>query len=211
MAATAQATRLTLAHHRAQAKLGDQTITGLRKVWPTLDLNDLDGTFDAWFELAAPIVRAQRVTSARLAGNYLGIYRKLELGNAAKPIVPTLAETINATQLATSLRVTGPVSIKANVGKGMDLTKAAEIGNERSSKAGQRYALGGGRDTIVQAANGAQDLGWTWVTGGDKPCDYCSNLDGVLFYLGETEFNPHDGCECSAEPTFFDRANPKGA
>lgn len=199
MASTAEATLLTQTHRRAQVALGKQTEAGLREVWSTLDLQDLDGTFNTWCDLASRIVRRQRASSARLAANYYTTFRSLELGSDVRPIVPVLAEKVTAPQLATSLRVTGPVSLKSNVGKGMDLGRAADIANERSSRAGQRYALGGGRDTVVETVRTDPEAkGWVWVA---EPgaCAYCENLDGVLFYLGETEFNPHDGCGCGTE------------
>lgn len=203
MAQSLNAVRLTQAHRRAQATLGKKTMTELHRVFPTLDLTDLDGTFDQWFDLASRIVGSQRASSSRLAANYLKVYRAVELGPQVRPIVPVLSETVSMEALRTSLRVTGPVSLKTNVGQGVDLARAARIADERSSKAGARYALGGGRDTIVQTAHRDQRMaGWTWVASGGRTCDYCANLDGVLFYGGEAEFNPHDGCECSAEPTF---------
>lgn len=203
MALSVVARRLTDTHRLAQARLGNQTMTRLREVWPTLDLNNLDGTFGAWVDRASPIVRSQRLVSARLAANYLTVFRKIELGTDVRPVVPVLVETVSKEALITSLRVTGPVSVKANVGRGMDLLQAAGIADERSSKAGARWALGGGRDTIVATSKADKRMaGWTWVASGAKTCDYCANLDGTLFYQGEAEFNPHDGCDCTAEPTF---------
>lgn len=199
----AVARRLTQAHRSAQTRLGEQTIEQLRSLWPALDLENLDASFPGWVDLVQPVVRSQRIVSARLAGNYLKTYRTIELGTKAPPLIPTLAETVSKEALTTSLRVTGPVSLKANMARGMDLARAADIAQERSSKAGQRYVLGGGRDTIVSTSKADKESkGWTWVASGAKTCDYCANLDGVLFYLGESEFNPHDGCDCTAEPTF---------
>lgn len=211
MAVSSQATQLTEAHRSVQARLGQQTVTMLHGVWPALDLNDLDGTFDRWHGLAVPIVRAQRTASARMAANYMFIVRKLELG-PIRPARPVLAETVSAERLTTSLRVTGPVSLKSNVGRGMPLERAAAIADENSARAGMRYALDGGRNTIAQttAADG-EARGWTWQVTSDKPCDYCAGLDGVLFYLGEAEFKPHDGCDCEAVPSYFDAGfNPAG-
>lgn len=203
MALTVVARRLTQAHRAAQARLGELTIEQVRATWSTLDVTDLDATFAAWMRAVQPIVRSQRIVSARLAGNYLKAYQTIQLGTSAPPLVPVLAETVSKEALVTSMRVTGPVSLKANVGRGMDLSQASDIAQERSSKAGQRYVLGGGRDTIVSTSKADNALkGWTWVASGAQTCDYCANLDGVLFYQGESEFNPHDGCNCTAEPTF---------
>lgn len=204
MASTAEATRLTQAHRRAQVAIGDQTITSLRNVWPTLDLSNLDGTFDAWLAKAAPIIRAHRAVSARVAGNYYQLFRAFELGQAATPIVPTLVEMVPAEKLATSLRVTGPISLKANIGRGMPLEQAARIADEGSAAAGMRHALDGGRQTLMQTIKAdPRAQRWERVTSGNG-CDFCQMLAdrGAVYKEDTVDFEAHDHCTCSAEPGY---------
>lgn len=204
MARSADAARLTRAHRAAQAALGVQTIAALRAIWPALDLNDLDGTFDQWFGLAVPIVGAQRTVSARLAANYVTIFRALELGPFVAPIVPTLSEVVSLEKLATSLRVTGPVSLKANVGRGMGLDEASRIADQRSSAAGMRHVLEGGRETLMQTIKAdPRAVRWARITSGNA-CDFCQMLEerGAVYKSDTVDFEAHDHCSCSAEPEY---------
>lgn len=204
MGLSAEAQHLTRAHATAQKELGAVTVEQLRAVWPVLDLTDLDGTFDKWFALAAPVVRAQRTASARLAGNYLTVYRSLEVGHD-KSFHPVLSELVPAEKLATSLRVTGPISLKSNVGRGMLLEEAARIADEGAARAGSRLALEGGRDTLMESiAADPRALRWSRVVTSDKPCEFCLMLAdrGAVYSADTVEFQAHDGCSCMAEPGY---------
>lgn len=204
MALSADAARLTQAHRRAQAALGSQTAEWVRQMWPALNLGDLDGTFDDWLALVEPIVGAQRSTSARLAANYLTIFRQLELGDSVAPADPVLVETVPAEALATSLRVTGPISVKSNLARGMELVRAAAIADERTAAAGMRHAIDGGRETLLQTAAGDdQALGFARVTSG-KSCAFCALIAsrGPVYSKHTVEFHSHDGCHCTTEVVY---------
>lgn len=203
MARSPSAARLTEAHRLAQARVGAGTTTQMRAVWKTLDVNDLDGSFDRWLNLAAPIVRANRMTSARLAANYYLVHRKLELPGET-PIIPTLAETVSAERLATSLRVTGPISLKANIGRGMDLFAAAQIADDRSAASAARFVLEGGRQTLMDTIVADPKSGRWQRVGGGNSCEFCSMLidRGAVYSSDTADFEAHDHCTCTAEPAY---------
>lgn len=203
MSSSTEARRLTEAHRVAQAHLGEVTVGEIRSAWPTLDLSDLDGSFEAWLAEVAPVVGASRATSARLAGNYYMVLRSLEVPGG-RPIVPSLAEVVSPEQLATSLRVTGPVAVKSAVGRGVLLDIAAPIADQGSANAGMRLALNGGRETLMETIKtdpAAQR--WERVTS-DNPCAFCEMLAGrgAVYKEDTVDFEAHDGCSCSAEPGF---------
>lgn len=204
MASTAEATRLTAAHRLAQARLGVQTIAQVLLAWKLLDLEDLDGSFDRWLGVLSPLVQARRSTSARVAANYITTIRTLELGVGVGRFVPTLAETADRKALATSLLVTGPLTIKSGLARGLTLAKATENAKVRSTGAAMRFVLNGGRDTVTDAVQAdRRAVGWARVTSG-SPCDFCSMLArrGAVYKEETADFPAHDHCSCGVEPLY---------
>lgn len=201
MAATLQASRLTEAHRLAQARLGAVTVARMRTIWRLLNPDALDATFPDWLAAAYPIVQAQRSTSARLAANYLTAFKTLELGTAAR-IAPVLSETADRQSVATSLLVTGPISVKRAMERGVQLARALPVAEAASSAAAMRHALDGGRQTILQTLRADPDArGWVRVASGGA-CDFCARLDGKRHPTDDADFPAHDGCSCSQEPAY---------
>jgi hypothetical protein len=197
------ARRLTRAHRAAQAQIGVQTVGQMDTIWPLLDPADLDGTFERWLQAVTPVVTRQRISSARLAGNYLTVFRSLELP-AVTPIVPTLSEVVSTEQLATSLLVTGPLAIKRAMLRSVPLAQAVETANVTSAASAMRLALDGGRDTVMQTIeNDPRATRWQRVTSGN-PCDFCSMLEGrgAVYASDTVDFAAHDHCTCVAEPGY---------
>lgn len=194
-------TSLAQAHRLAQQRVGIATVAHMLKLWPLLDPNDLNGSFDRWVSAVTPLVQRQRSQSSRLAANYYSLDRQMRVGS---PFVPVLAETAPDEQIATSMLVTGPVSMRSNLGRGMLLAKAADIAMARSAGAAMRHALNGGRETItrtIQADHRAR--GYERVTSG-AACDFCEMLAdrGEVYDEESADFEAHDHCSCSAEPVF---------
>jgi hypothetical protein len=113
MPAAGVAGQLTEAHRLAQVRLGVVTVRQMLAVFHILDPDDIDGTFPDWLTAVAPIVQAQRRSSAELAGRYLAVSRALQVG-IDSAFAPTIAAPVNLEQLLTSMLVTGPVTIRAD-------------------------------------------------------------------------------------------------
>ena len=213
MAATAEARRLTEAHRLSQVRLGTRTAGQILATWPLLDINDLDGTFDRWLRAVLPIIETQHTTSARLAGNYVDLFKKLELGTSARaPIV--LAE-LSRQAVTTSMLVTGPVTVKAAVARGVQVDRAAEIARTKVAGTALRHVLTGGRDTVMDTITAdRQALGWARATSG-SPCAFCAMVASRgPVYKGEdtAAFQAHDHCMCGSEPLYrSDSAWPAGS
>jgi hypothetical protein len=204
MASTFAGSRLTEAHRLAQLRLGSQTVDQMHTVWPLLDPADLDGTFDRWLRATAPIVGRQRITSSRLAGTYATTFRAIELGRDVEPIVPTLSEVVATERLATSLLVTGPLSIKRAMVRSIPLARAVDVADSTSAAAAMRLALDGGRETLMRTIE-KDPLATSWqrVTSGNA-CDFCSMLEGrgAVYKTDTVDFEAHDHCSCTAEPGY---------
>jgi hypothetical protein len=215
MAATVEARRLTEAHRLAQSRLAAQVVAQLLAVFPLLDPQDVNSTVDRWLTATVPIVRVGRSTSARLAATYLTTFRALELGVDAARFVATIADDLPDEQIATSLVVTGPATIRAGLARGRQLRTVLDLARTSSASAGMRHALNGGRDTVVATTDSdPKALGWARATSG-KACSFCALLAGrgpVYKGEGTAGFQAHDHCSCSAEPVYRrDAAWPAGA
>lgn len=197
------AAALSQAHRTAQLRLGAIAIRQLRAVWRLLIPEDLDGTFEDWLVAVIPLVETQRHASATIAANYLSALRALELGVDGGRFAPVLADQIDRRAVTTSMLVTGPISIRGNLGR-MTLQRAVDIAEGRSAAAAMRHALNGGRETIVQSAVAdKRAVGWVRVAS-PNACDYCSSLadGGAVSSADSANFAAHDGCTCTAEPVY---------
>lgn len=205
MAATAAGSALTEAHRLAQLQLGARTVAQMSAAWGLVDISQLDQTALQWMAAVSPIIGSQRVASANLAANYLRAFRVNEIGIGVSAFTPVLAGRLPAELLTTSLRVTGPVKVKQALARGLDARSALALGQAASSRAGMRHVMNGGRDTITRTIDAdPKAIGWIRVTSG-KACAFCAMLSSrgpVYKSEGTAKFKSHDGCSCSAEPTY---------
>lgn len=213
MASDPRAARLTETHRIAQNRLAARIVAQMAAAWPLLDPEELDRTTERWLAVTVPLVRAQRITSARLAANYLAAFRMLELGSTAQ-FTPVLAETMPTEAIATSLVVTGPVAVKTHMRISPIIAKAMDIGNASAAGAAMRHTLGGGRQTISDTvAADPRALGWARATSG-KTCHFCAMLAsrGPVYSDDSVHFDAHDHCSCTAEPVYHrDAGWPAGS
>jgi hypothetical protein len=204
VAATTAGAALTEAHRLAQSRLGAQTVRALRAIFPLLDPEDLDGTFQRWLTGVIPLVRSQHNLSARLAAAYLTTFRTLELGPDVEPFVPVLAADITEEAVQTSMLVTGPVSIRSNLAKAVPLVRALSLAEANSARSGMRHAMNGGRDTIQGSVKAdSEAFGYARTTSG-KACAFCAMLAsrGPVYSTDTVDFHAHDGCHCGSEPIY---------
>ena len=194
--------RLTEAHRLAQARLGARTVAQMLAAWNILDVEDLEATTGPWLQAAVPLVQAQHRQSAILAADYMRAFRAVQLGTLTGPTA-VLAE-FDPKRVTTSLTVTGPVSLKAAMARGVDLATAADTAQARSAAAGMRQSLAGGRETIAATTTAdPRAVGYVRVTS-DKACEFCSMLAdrGAVYSDDTAHFDAHDGCSCSGEPVY---------
>jgi hypothetical protein len=208
MAATVLGAQLTELQRTTQLRLAARMIAQMRAVWGLLDPDDLDATFQQWLRVAVPVVQANRAASSRLAAAYLAAFRKAELGTLdGLPVV--LAAPADVKAVTTSLLVTGPWSVKTAMTSGVDLARAADIAEARSSAAAMRHVLDGGREMIVGTTTAdKQALGWARVASANS-CAFCAMTASRGPDYGSeatASFEAHDGCQCGAEPVYRDDA-----
>lgn len=193
-----QGRRLTLQHKQAQTRIGTKAATALMSVWPLLDGTNLDRTLDRWLAAVGPIIAAHYQQSAALAAAYIAAYRTVETGDVLPVIEPPV---IDAAAVATSVTVTGPVSVKSAIHRGIALPRAMDVARSASSAAGMRHALTGGRETIrLTLASDPEAAGYRRVASAGS-CRYCTDLNGIRFDHDRV-FEAHDGCSCTSEPVY---------
>lgn len=204
MASTAEARRLTEVHRMAQLRLGAKVTAEMLGLARVLDPLDLDRSSERWLTAVVPLVELRRKASARLAANYLGTFRAMELGVTYRTAPLIVADDVPVKAVATSMLVTGPVSIRAALRRGTPVGVAVRIAAGRSAAAAMRHVLNGGRETVTQstAADG-EALGWARAPSG-KACHFCAMLAsrGPVFSDDTVHFRAHDGCSCAVEPVY---------
>lgn len=190
--------RLTEQHRVAQLGLGVLVVRRLQAAFTVLKPSDLDGSFADWLTVVVPIVQASREASTQLAANYLSVLRAEEVGGRFAPV---LAGPADLKALTTSMLVTGPVSIRSALGRKEPIERAVDVALERTSAAGMRYALNGGRETITGTVKAdPKARGYVRVASGNA-CQFCSTLAGKRL-SDDTAFEAHDRCGCTAEPIY---------
>lgn len=179
---------------------------------------------DAWF--AGAQADLERITgngfnlSARLGAGFI-TQSAIEAGVAATFDVPPAV--LDAAQLVTSLRVSGPVAFKTNIARSRDPATALKVMGDKLVGSSQRLAMLGGRSTINHIIDtDDRIIGYRRITSAGA-CDFCLMLArrGPVFKSaasaatvvgrgGRPRGNRslgrpfHDNCRCVIEPIFAD-------
>lgn len=218
MATTLGGARLTERHRQRQLAVRRAFLGQFVRMWPLLNTDNLDGTTAAWLTVVMDLVRRFRTQSAATALGYYDALRTMETGSA----LPDRAAYVNLAEMPTgaiqtSLVVTGPINIKSRIGKGEDVSEAAEAALIDSAGAAGRHVLNGGRSQLAESVRkDGVAVGFARVTDGD-PCWWCAMLAsrGPTYVSAQSALvtsaraanrNPgeafHDHCGCSVEPSF---------
>lgn len=200
---TASALGLADAHRLQQTQIATATQAGLAQAWRLLDPQNLDRSFPTYLRAALAVVSSGRQMSHEAAIAYYG-KAKYDAGlGTVLPLIPQ--PPMNLLQITTSLRVTGPVSIKAGLASGMAFEAVNQKALARTMGAGKRHVLNAGRGSLMGAVLADdQALGWARVSDG-KPCAFCAMLvsRGPVYKSRATaSFRSHDHCGCSVRPLF---------
>lgn len=204
---TPQGLAVSAAHDAAQARLLDRGLAELALAFTsTLDGRDLDASSRVYVPTAAEIVRRNRLASAQVATDFYAALRATETADLLdpEPYTPILPEQPSEAVLRTSLTVTGPVTAKSNVAKGLAIEAALEVALTRTLGAATRHIEGAARDvTRVNSARDPLSGGWVRRSGG-VPCSFCAMLisRGPVYSEGTSGFKAHDHCHCKAVAFF---------
>ena len=193
---------LTLEFRRQTLALRSVTLRDLQRLWPALNVRDLEGTFPAWLTGASSLVLRDRRRAAGLATRYLEAHR-MAAGVPGTPEI-RLAPQIDPERLSTALRVTSLVAIRRGFGAGYSPEKAMANAFVQSSGSATRLVLDASRETIRRTTLAdSRTEGWRRVTVGG--CDWCRMLAGrgAVYSEATVDFSAHDHCGCTAEPVYL--------
>lgn len=207
-------------HDASQARLLDAALAeAALALEALLDGRDVDRTERAYLATVTEIVSRQRGTSAALGAEFYETLRLVE--GAQGSYAARLPEAPPPVVLETSLRVVGPVAVKAATAKGATVPEALDVALTRTLGAVTRLVEAGGRTAVM--LNSLEDRsgrGWVRRSGG-SPCDFCAllisrgpvytsrsgfgtNTRTGLPFAGDApnRFRAHDHCHCRAVPFF---------
>lgn len=173
MALTAEGRALTEAHRRAQIALAARTERVSRSLWNRLDVSDLDRSERIWLPAQVALLRSSFDESQEMAERYVSDYRRAE---ADGPTGPFVSPAFPAAAMAATMRVHGPLKVKAYIGKGASGSGAHAKAFSPFAGMVRRQTLMGGR-MAIDATTGADQkaIGWRRVTDGN-PCTFCAML-----------------------------------
>lgn len=195
MARSAAGGLLTAQHRRAQISLRASALRDYMTVWPLWD--GTPGSFGSLVTAAVPVVRAHHRLSAVVASAYYQSFRAAE--GAPGPSAPRLA-ALDEDVLAGTLYVVGRDMTRRAIAGGRSPQDAMQTALVRTAGTVSRFALAGGRDTLVSSTRAdRQAAGYTRVLS-PGACQFCQDIaaDGAV----DSDFQAHDHCGCVAEPTF---------
>lgn len=217
MAATVAGAALTEQHRKAQLRLRASFLRELTKLWPLLDVEQLDETAAEWIHVVAELILRWRRASADRALSYYEAFRRAETGQELpQPETYVGLDVPSLPAIRTSLAVTGPIGFKSALARGLTPTRARTLSFTSVAGAASRHVLNGGRSQLVQTATvDEMAVRFSRVTDGD-PCAFCAMLAsrGAKYLSRATGFRTterskrgpgkeyHDHCGCQVEPSF---------
>lgn len=188
-------------YRRLQATLSGDAAARVTVAFETL-LNpaDLDRTFQLYARAVAQIIATARNATALLAGAFYVAHREaLRVFDEVPDIA--YAGALPQARIATSLLVTGPVTVKRTLARGASLDVAISKARTATAGAAYRMTADAGRATIRDTVRRDRlALGFARVTDG-SPCAFCAMLAsrGPVYLTEDTAKGDdpyHDGCGC---------------
>lgn len=192
--------------------MASTAVAGVRRIAKTADLDNIDAWWAKVAEDIIALVAAGWAVARELAEVFLDVHAAIE-GRQVTP-VPAVWDT---EQVATSLRVTGPVAFKKHVAAGgTPVAARAAMGNALAGSA-ERLVLAGERDTVDATVEESDEIvGWRRVPDGD-PCAFCAMLvsRGAVYKdarsagdVGAGGVPYHDRDGCTAVPLYEHEDEP---
>lgn len=176
-------------------------------LWRVMRFADLDASAQMWALAQLQAVLAGREASAASARRWYNRVRLAEVGEALPAPAPTPTTGV-VRQVATSLRVTGPVRVKQAISAGADPATAMRTGATAVTRATQRLVLDGGRDTTLDLMQADPLVTYYQRVAAPTACNFCRMLAerGAVYTLESGSFRSHDGCGCTIQAVFRSEA-----
>lgn len=201
-----QAQELTRHFQEQVLKVAALLAKRLRVTAMRADTSDIDG----WWDTIADQVRDEILTGqsalAKLARGYLIQHALLQ----GVDLAPILAEP-SAEQVATALRVMGPVAFKTQMAISGSEARATRVMATQLQGAASRLVLQGPRQTTMRTFSGRDQVaGWRRIAGRSSPCAFCLMLigRGAVYSKETADFRSHGHCACIPELLYRHEPEP---
>lgn len=201
--ASAAAMRLTRSHREQVLRIAGLIARRLRTVALAADADNIDSWWDSISDRVQQEILTGQSALAQLARRYLVAHAAAE-GVDLDPVRIELSRE----QVATALRVTGPIAFKRHMAATGSPEGAMRVMAETLSGSGERLVLRGDRETVMRTfAERDEMVGWR-RTGGS--CAFCLMLigRGAVYSKRSVTFQAHDHDRCGAEPLYRREAEP---
>jgi hypothetical protein len=203
--ATPEGQRLTLAHQQQVLRLAELIARRLGVTARRADVSDIDGWWDSISGAVQEEILAGQTALARLARGYLVAHSHAE-GATVRPVVVEP----DPQQVATSLRVTGPVAFKTHMAISGSADASGRVMTSQLRGAAQRLLLESDRQTITRTVQANDSVAGWRRTGAGRSCPFCLMLigRGAVYSKRTATFESHDRCNCAAEPLYRREPEP---
>lgn len=189
---------LAQAHRQQQLALRAELLAGVLAVWPSFDIENIDGSWPALEVALTSLVVDGYDRSARMAGSYYSTLRSIEGPPGLAP--SAFPSPVDRGKVATTLRILGPIAAKKAIARKQPQVAATTL--TRLSGSVGRQALNGGRDALSTLAQADPDAaGYRRITSG-SPCQFCADLAAQGITGADVDFAAHDHCGCTQRPVF---------
>lgn len=193
---------LILARYRQeQDALGRQAVLVLRNMWDQqINPEPFSSSWPEFYPLLRQVVLLHYRASAASAAKFYRVVSHVD-GHPVSTVPSALPNVAKLDRVSDSV-ANGTFYHHLNKLKETP-GDASAIARNTMSGAGARFALMGGRETVIQAAlNDPNAQGWERLT---KPsaCGFCTQHAARGPFSGRmADFHPHDYCGCVAAPLF---------
>lgn len=201
----ALANRLQVAH----MELTIGVAADVARIFPTLDVNNLDQSFGPYSRALIGLTQVRRAVAGNLGAAY---FMATRLDNGIDDdFVPDTSPPVPNEALFNSLLSTGPILMKKGLGSGRTAEEVRATAITATTGALQRHVLNGSRDTVKRLVyRDARCNGWARVSAGSRVCWFCSMLvsRGAVYKDQRTASRTvngdpyHDHCHCYAVAVF---------
>lgn len=200
MARTAAGAALTETHRQGQLQVRARALQDFMVLWPLWQGDE--ASFQRLLAATLPLVRAYHGLSSSLAAGYYDAFRIAERVDGQA--TPRVADALDEEVVLGTLHVTGADMTRRAILAGQAPQAARATALVRTAGTVTRFALAGGRDTLILSSAGDKRArGWARVTSG-KACAFCALLAsrGAVYSDDTSQFRAHDHCSCTAEPVY---------
>lgn len=199
MARTAAGRELTGKHRQLQLRIRSGALRDFMRLWPLWDGDER--SFRRLIQASIPLLRQYHDVSAVTAASYYEAFRMAE-GVGGSP-TPRVAE-FDAGAAEAGLYVTGQRMTRDAIEAGQSAAEARKTALVRVSGSVTRHVLNGNRGTIVLSTAADNRAGGYGRVTSPNCCAFCAMIAsrGPVFSEDTADFQAHDHCACSGEPSY---------